>query len=192
MNLLDIYKSKLDRYSTGKIIILLLVFSKAVFSYMLFVSLPEVMEYSGGMRLLDMQPFGYSHEFVLTLFDSLGAQGRHLYLTYQIPIDMLYPLLFALSNSLLLVYLFKKFCANPKLIIAFSLIPIFGGLFDYLENIGIIVIIKSFPEISSWLSLFAATMTIAKSQLTIVIWILLLYALVVLLVRKLKQGKLNN
>jgi len=52
------------------------------------------------MKLLDMLPTGYNQDYVSELFRTLGENGREIYLTNQIPVDMIYPLLFGLTYSL--------------------------------------------------------------------------------------------
>ena len=71
---------------------------------MLTITIPMVMSFSDGMKLLDMMPAGYSAEYVNTLLNTLGEQGRNAYLFQQIPVDMVYPFLFAVSYCLLFAY----------------------------------------------------------------------------------------
>ena len=60
------------------------------------------------MKLLDMMPTGYDWNYVNELFNTLGENGRKIYLTKQIPMDMFYPLLFGLSYCLIFAYFLKK------------------------------------------------------------------------------------
>ena len=75
---------------------------------MLMVTIPKTMGFSKGMKLLDMMPMGYDSEYINTLFEALGENGRGVYLYNQIPIDMVYPFLFGISYCLLLVYFLQK------------------------------------------------------------------------------------
>ncbi len=75
---------------------------------MLAVTIPKTMAFSNGMKLLDMMPLGYNAEYVKTLLTTLGADGRAIYLFQQIPIDMIYPFLFAFSYCLTMGYFLKK------------------------------------------------------------------------------------
>ncbi len=90
----------LKEYSSGKIVFTLFLLTQAVYFTMLYVTIPDVMEHSGGMKILDMQPTGYSPEYARRLLDTLGQEGREAYLWRQIPLDMVYPLLFAVTYSL--------------------------------------------------------------------------------------------
>ena len=58
-----------------------------------------------GINLFDLSPTGYSFEYAIKLLDTLGSDGRELYLYRQLPLDFIYPGLFAVSFSLLLYWL---------------------------------------------------------------------------------------
>lgn len=97
------------------------------------------MKLSKGIKLLDMMPKGYDLDYLNKLFVTLGENGRHIYLTNQMLVDMIYPLLFGITYSLLLAYFLRKTNNLKPLLSYLCLLPI---LADYLENIGIIGIIK--------------------------------------------------
>ena len=59
-----------------------------------------VSDFADGLQLLDMMPAGYDLEYVRSLFENLGTEGRAAYLNRQIPLDLVYPFLFGLSNFL--------------------------------------------------------------------------------------------
>ena len=66
------------------------------------------MAFSGELKLLDMMPIGYNSEYINSLFETLGENGRRVYLYSQLPVDMIYPFLFGISYCLLIGYLLKK------------------------------------------------------------------------------------
>jgi hypothetical protein len=84
----------------GKTVLGLFILTNAVYVFMLTVTIPKTMGFSNGMKLLDMMPTGYDLNYVSELFNSLGEIGRRTYLTNQIPVDMIYPLLFGLNYCL--------------------------------------------------------------------------------------------
>ena len=61
----------------------------------------------------------------------------------QLPIDFIYPGLFAVTYTLMLVWLFGKKIDSKSKVFYLVLIPAAAGLFDYFENIGIILMLKS-------------------------------------------------
>ncbi len=138
----------LNKYSSGKNVIILFAATLIVYLLMLFITIPNVMNYANGMEILDMQPIGYSAEYAKTLLDSLGNDGRHAYLYYQIPLDLVYPILFGLAYSLMLTYFFKKILKAESKLFVLSVIPIIAGVFDYFENIGIVIMLSIYPSFS--------------------------------------------
>ncbi len=176
----------LSKYASGKNVIILLIITFSVYGFMLMVTIPNIMNYANNMELLDMQPTGYDANYAKTLFDSLGEEGRDAYLFRQIPVDMIYPFLFALTYSLLLIYLFQKGFNLSSKIKYFALVPILGGLFDYLENFSIIFMLFIYPEFSDALANTSNIFSILKSLFTTLFFILLLIALVSILIRRLR------
>ena len=175
----------LDKYSSGKNVIILFAATLIVYLVMLFVTIPNVMNYADGMEILDMQPAGYSTEYAKTLLDSLGNDGRHAYLYYQIPLDMIYPLLFAITYSLMLAYFFKKILKENNKLFVLSIVPLIAGLFDYLENIGIIIMLTSFPSFSAFTANVTNIFSIIKSFATTLFFLILLATIAVIIYRKL-------
>ena len=76
---------------------------------------------------------------------------------YQLPWDIIYPLLFTINNSLALAYFLKKLNQLKKGFFYLSLLPLAAGLADYMENIGINVLLHSYPDV------FPVTVTIKSS-----------------------------
>jgi hypothetical protein len=65
-----------------------------------------------------------------------------------------------------------------------------AGLFDYFENIFIVSILTSYPNVSEVSILFASTMTIVKSVLTTAFFVLLITVVILNLKKKWKRSRL--
>jgi len=179
----------LNKYSTGRNVLALFVITQIIYGFMLLYTIPNVMNHANGMKLLDMQPTGYNAEYAKNLFDNLGAIGREAYLFRQIPVDMIYPFLFAVTYSLLLTFLFKK-SFNPKSKInGLSLIPIVGGLFDYLENVGIIIMLSLYPIFSESIANITNVFSVLKSIFITLFFVLLVVGIVGLIAKKVTKLK---
>jgi hypothetical protein len=169
----------------GKKVLALFVVTNLVYVFMLTITIPKVMSFAGGMKLLDMIPTGYSPQYVSLLLKTLGENGRHAYLFNQIPIDMAYPLLFGISNCLVLAYFFNKLGKLNSKLYLFCFIPLFSGLFDYFENFGIILMLNSFPNNSVVISQTTNLFSIFKSSFTTCYFIILIIVLIVVVKNKL-------
>jgi hypothetical protein len=143
---------------------------------MVFVTIPEVMAFADNMKLFDMSPMGYDPAYAQELLTQLGPDGRHTYLTRQLPLDMIYPGLFAITFSLLLAYCLDRINALRKPWQLFCWLAVLGGLFDYGENLSVIQMLQSYPSIPDSLAYRSNIFTLLKS------WTILAYFIVLLIV----------
>ena len=135
-----------------------------VYLLMIFVTLAHI-ETLSGLRPFDMRPGGYSAEQAKSLINALGSSGRRYYLTRQIPLDLVYPSLMALTLVSLLKWLGSR-DVSQKLVRIGTWFSIAAAIADYLENTGICLMILSWPEISANTVLAASVASIVKSGLT--------------------------
>jgi len=170
-------RSMIQEKATDRTVLLLFILTMASYLYMLMFTIPMVENYALGIDLFDLSPSGYSYEHAILLMNNLGESGRSIYLTRQLPADFIYPGLFAISYSLLLTWLFLK-SFDPKSWVYFlGFIPILAGLFDYLENIGIILMINTYPNLTPGLVRFASITTVLKSSFTTIFFLVLFFGI---------------
>jgi len=179
-------KSLIERNLGGRKILMLFFLTNIVYTVMLAVTIPLVMRFSGGMKLLDMMPTGYSPAYVNTLLSVLGNEGRNAYLFKQLPVDMIYPGLFGITYCLLLAFIIRKLGKLDGLLFFLCLLPLFSGLFDYCENIGIITMLRMYPDFPSLIANSTSFFSVLKSSFTTVYFITLIVSLIALGIKKLK------
>jgi len=179
----------IEKNISGKKVLGLFILTNAVYIFMLTVTIPKTMEFSNGMKLLDMMPSGYDLNYVSELFSSLGENGRETYLTSQIPVDMIYPLLFGLSYCLLLGYFLKKLNKLNSPYLYLCLLPVIAGISDYLENIGIITMLNNYPDLTETMVNATNTFTVLKSTSTSIFFIALIVILIILGIKFVKRNK---
>ena len=176
----------ITKHATGKKVLFFVILANIIYAIMVFITIPKVSAFVAGLKILDMMPSGYDFEYVKSLFENLGEEGRTVYLWQQIPLDLIYPFLFALSNFLLLAYLLKKIEVKNQNLYRLCLIPVFGGLFDYMENFGTILLLRSFPEISQTQVTVNNFFTILKSGFVTLFFIVLIATFFVFVYKKIK------
>lgn len=175
---------KLQKIATGRLVWFLFGITIFVYLIILFYSIPSVTQQSPEMRLFDMSPSGYTHAYAKELLDSIGSTGRERYLKLQLPIDFIYPGLFAVTYSLMLIWLFGKRFNPQSKVFYLALIPMGAGLFDYFENLGIILMLKSFPNLNPFIVELSSVFSILKSAFTIGFYFLLCFGLISLYTKK--------
>ena len=179
----------LEKNISGKKVLGLFILTNVVYLYMLIVTIPKTMGFSNGMKLLDMLPTGYNQNYVNELLRTLGENGREIYLTNQIPVDMIYPLLFGLTYTLLLAYFLKKLNKLKSPYTYLCLLPIFAGIADYLENIGIITMLNSYPDLTETSVNATNTFSVIKSTSTSIFFIALIVILIILGIKFVRRNK---
>jgi hypothetical protein len=96
----------IQQAATRKRVLSFFIPAMVVYALMLLNTIPQVEQYSAGMKLFDLSPSGYSYQYALELLSTLGNTGRATYLYRQLPLDFVYPGLFAVSFCLLQSWLF--------------------------------------------------------------------------------------
>lgn len=167
--------------ASGKSVLLLFVVTMAVYLLMLLVTIPSVQSYAPNTALFDLSPSGYSHSQALNLLESLGQDGRSAYLFPQLAIDFIYPGLFAICFSLMFIWVYSKRIRPDSKFLYLASLPVFGGIFDYVENILIIRMIMTFPDVSKGLVAVASGFTLIKSVFSTVSFLLLILGFLFLL-----------
>jgi len=168
---------------SGKKVLILFILTNTVYLIMLLFTIPQVIHFSGGMKILDMMPTGYDTAYVNKLFDTLGEQGRNLYLYTQLPVDMVYPLLFGVSNCLLLAFFLNKLGKLESLFFYLCFLPLFSGLFDYSENAGIITLLSTYPNHSEALVHITNIFSVLKSATTTIYFSVLIVCIILLAIK---------
>jgi hypothetical protein len=185
-------KKIIDKNSTGKKVLLLFVLTNIVYAVMLIITIPKTMAFSNGMKLLDMMPTGYDSEYITSLFEALGEDGRHAYLYSQLPVDMIYPLLFGISYCLMIGYFLKKIHKLDSAFFYLCFLPIIAGIADYLENFGIIKMLNNYPNLSQ-ISMDATNIfSVVKSMTTTVFFVALIITLLMLGMKTIKERKTST
>lgn len=183
-------KELVYRNIKGKKVLILFVITNLVYAFMLMVTIPMVMNFSDGMKLFDMMPMGYDPSYAVSLLEKLGVEGRNAYLYRQIPVDLIYPFLFAISYGVLLGYLLNKVNGLKNNYFYLCLVPVFAGFFDYMENFGIVNMILSYPDL--WVPAIHLTnfFTIMKSLLSTINFSVLIVLLIIFGVKKIISKRL--
>jgi hypothetical protein len=163
---------------SGKKVLIFFLLSTVVYVIMLTITIPRVMSFSGGMKILDMMPTGYNATYVSELCTKLGEPGRQAYLFGQIPFDLVYPALYGIGLCLLLGWFLNRIGKLQSHLIYFCLLPVVAGFFDYCENIGIVAMLVKFPEIPANLVAVTNIFSILKSSLTSIYFVVLIAVII--------------
>ena len=146
----------------------------ATYYYMLTVTLPHLEILTGGLKIFDMRPGGYSPDEARDLLAALAGEGTEYYRNVQLRLDIMYPLLFAVAlgmcnYKLLMPLPQKRILSVLTVVLIFA--PILTCLFDWYENWLIHQMLAQGPNSPTELIERASRITSQKSGFTIISWI---------------------
>lgn len=138
----------------------------ALYVLMITVTLDHIETLSGQVAF-DMRPSGYSPQEAAELLEALGKEGRTYYLARQIPLDIVFPALLAMTLVSAICW-FGVRLPNRKLVGFGIALSVSAALFDYAENLGVSLMILNWPDLSHALVHATSAASVAKASLTTV------------------------
>lgn len=141
-----------------------------------------LLKMTNGATILDFK-FGYSTADAHNMITALGKQGRAFYLTKIIPIDFPFPLAYMLFYAGWIALLVKHVAPSGAAKLLLTL-PLLAMLSDWIENVGIIFILKQYPDIADKAAALASASGILKSLFTQGSIIAIIVLLVILIINK--------
>lgn len=174
---------------SGWLVLALFLVTQAVYIAMVLLTLRHLRALAGGMEPFDLLPAGYDIAYAMRFLDAIGSEGRDYYLSRQIPLDLIYPGLFAVSFALLWLWLLTKAGGAPASLRKIAWLPVLAGFADYAENGFVVAMLTRFPDLSSGLVTTASVLTMTKSAITILYFVTLTILLVAVGIYKFKAWR---
>ena len=137
----------------------------AIYMVMITVTLARLETFAGDIPF-DLRPFGYGPQAAGTLLQALGPEGRAYYLGRQIPLDMVYPALLGATLVSMIMWFGRQVQARGLARVGI-VVSIGAAGIDYVENLGVIAMILSWPAVVEPLVYATGAATVAKSVLTV-------------------------
>lgn len=171
---MSILNSLLLKTSSVKKICISFIASHLVLLMMMIFTFPIINDQIE-TKAFDLQTFGYDVSVAESIVNNLNDRTTALYLFPQLTLlDLLYPFLLALFLASLLFRLFKITQTHNRAASIHLIIPFLAMIFDYAENICIILMISKSIEINETIVLLSSAFTILKGLLTSIAWITIL------------------
>lgn len=143
------------------------------------------MKITGGDRILDMQLFYSQHEAFKNL-SNYGNDGRRFYHYIQI-VDMIIPFLYSYFFALLLSHLLKKAFSGNDGLLKLNLIPFLAAIADYTENVGVFIMLRTYPDVSEFLPTLTNIAGAVKIIINLSVLLLIIISAVKVLIDKLLE-----
>jgi hypothetical protein len=152
--------------------ILVTVGAQLIFGLFILPKMQATIDPAQHTTLLDLR-FGYTTTQVQLMLKSIGENGRKMYLINEILFDFLNPCIYSIAFCLLLSLFFQQSYSSQAILQNLNLFPIVVGIFDILENLGIVGLLLSYPKTEPNLVLFASWAGLFKWGATLLNLILL-------------------
>ena len=153
----------------------------AICLVMNFILIPMIEKSTAGLRCFDMNSFGYTFDQAKQFLTLLSENGRSIYLHVQLPLDFIYPVAYTAFFMLALTALRGK--ASPLLALPGAL-----AVSDYIENVCSIKMLRAM-DVTPELAKFASAVTVTKSVLMDLVFVLLAALLIVWLIKRKKKAR---
>lgn len=121
----------------------------------------ELKLFSRGTGLLDLL-FIYTPDQVYTTLKDYGVQGRQFYIMVELTADVVYPLLYALLLSGLIIFIYNRIPLRRATIRRLFLLPLLAMLADFAENTCLVSMLMNYPYRQDGLAMAAAAFTSLK------------------------------
>jgi hypothetical protein len=122
---------------------------------------------------------GFTPEKTLQLVAEYGDEARAYYATVETTIDVVYPIVYTFLFGVILTLLFRGKSYKPFKYV--NLLPFASLLFDYLENITIVTMLKSYPDQSMTVATLCEIFKLGKWLTFAAMLVLIVYGLLRLL-----------
>jgi hypothetical protein len=152
-----------------------------------------VSAFANAEPVLDLR-MGYSVAEVSQYLVDLGEEGRLNYYNNFYPVDLFYPIAYAVFYFSVLVFLLKLLSVDKGKLNLLLFLPILGLIFDWGENLFIRSFINDFPVIVSFKCQISALFTVAKFLSVYGALLSIILLLILLIIRKVSGylGKRKN
>lgn len=98
----------------------------------------------GAQGALDLRFFSMPGR-MFEMIESYGEYGRAFYRSTELTVDLLHPILYTLGLGLLISWLFQRGYKPDEKMLRMNVVPVGAWFFDLLENLGIVILLSSFP-----------------------------------------------
>ncbi|MBC8029969.1 MAG: hypothetical protein H7Z16_07645 [Pyrinomonadaceae bacterium] len=173
--------------ANGKVLVLL--FIAAVPFHLLFKYRTKTLRDVSGVNnpTLDSD-FFHTPQTAYQLFGKLDDPSRQLYAWTEITADLIFPVIYSLFLSLLLICIFRKL-SSVRVQQTLAMLPLMAMLSDFCENILIAFMLFAYPQVYLGVAWAASLFTKLKWILLTASLAAILFGLVGLVIKALSKTK---
>jgi len=92
--------------------------------------------------------FYYTTNDLYQIAEAYGEVGRQEYVRTRFTFDLIWPLVYTIFLSTSISWVFSRLVAPGNILRLANLIPVWGMLFDFFENISVSVVMTNYPKLT--------------------------------------------
>jgi ABC-type sugar transport system permease subunit len=171
--------------ATGKMVIILMivyiVFNVSIMGW----GAQKINNLSGKeVQVLDLCLTGYSPAEVNTYLSEYSPEARSFAATFNAIADTVYPLVYTITISVLLAWVYKSRIQSNRLFGYLLLLPPLMMVLDFLENYHIIAMLRKFPAIPDDIVKAGSMLTVGKWGMLGIILVIIFTGMIIRLAAK--------
>ena len=172
----------LNRISNWKSLLFFLALYILFNGYILKNTENKIIELAGkSVSIIDLT-FGFNPQKTLMMIGEYGDAARSYYARIELTTDVVYPIVYAFLFGIILTLLLRK-----RSYVWVSVFPFFCLLFDYLENINIVILLITFPQQSFTIAILCEIFKFLKWLTFGCVILLIIFGLTSKLINLVKQ-----
>ena len=151
----------INKISTGWVTLICLVIFLLFTALVLPSQAAGADAYSGEIGSPDTSLY-YSADELYQFAEAYGPQGRSAYIRARVTFDIVWPLVYLLFLTTAISWAYKKTGRAGEFWMRLNLLPVFGLVFDYLENAATALVMWRYPDPTPFLPHLAGVFTTIK------------------------------
>ncbi len=173
----------LNRIASWKSLVIFLALYMIFPAYLLKNAESKIVALAGKpVGIIDLT-FGFNPQKTLMMVADYGDNARSYYALTEMTTDILYPLVYAFLFGIILTLLYRGSSRSWV-----NTLPFVCLLFDYLENITIIILLKTFPQQSPTIATLCELFKLLKWLVFAAIILLVLLGLISKVTKRTKHA----
>lgn len=168
----------IQRYSTGWVVLSSLILFLAFTAFVLPDQSSKARLATGSNSSPDTT-FFYTSQDLLQFAQEYGEAGRAAYVKARYSFDILWPLVYTLFLAATISWLFRRIFKPSSPSQLSNLVPVYGMILDFLENISTSIVMIRYPGPSSEIAYMAPIFSVLKWFFVGAAFLLLMVGLVV-------------
>lgn len=175
--------SFLDRIANWKTLLLFVAIYVFFASYVFPNAEKKINELAGKtIGIIDIT-LGFNPQQTLDMVAEYGDAARAYYAQTEMTADVAYPIVYSFLFGIILTLLYRG-----KSYSWVNTVPFLTLFFDYIENINIVILLKTFPQQSSLFAIFCEIFKFLKWASLVVIVVLILAGLISVALNRIKAS----